>query len=151
MKTKTVQCVLCGKYSDRTFACNKCRKRPLCLTHRDPKLGFCVHCAAEIKTEQLNTLRPVATSLSVFIKLLEFIFVIAAIFFAAQRFIPGYIPPYLEDNVFTDHLHFWGWVSGAGIVLIWAALFIIKRKMRGIENMLDGLGAVQRGHVSGRY
>lgn len=149
MAEKSVQCVVCGQYSDRTFVCNRCRRRPICVTHRDTKLGFCLHCAAEIKTEKLNTLRPVATSLSVIMNLLEFIFIVTAIFFAALRFIPGYVPPYLKDNIFANNLYLWGGLSAVGTALLCIAAFIVNRQIRSIHEALDTLPSIRRGSLGG--
>lgn len=151
MKTKSVQCVLCGQYTDRTFVCHRCRRRPICVMHRDPGLGFCVHCAAEIKTEKLNDLRPVATGLSVMMNLFEFVFVVAAMFFAAMSFIPDYMPHYLKDNIFADNLYFWGGLSASGTALLCIAAFFVNRKIRSIEDYLDELPSILRGTVSGPF
>lgn len=135
-----VQCVECEQFMDpfATFICRSCKRRPLCPTHQDSEFrGLCSTCANGVRRKKLAELQSGLKSLKGFLRLLEFLFIVIAIIFTAQRLMPDLSPPFIWDNFFVKHLYIWGALSAAGFVVLYLVYLGQKNSVRNLMSELD--------------
>lgn len=127
--TDVPKCEICGKIAEasRSFACRRCRKSPLCLDHLDSEYRVCSGCAAEERISLYNNLLRQGRSVRGFLRLTEFLFVLAVMFFVAKEFFWEQLPEFIKGNVVFDYVFLWGGAAIAGMVLG----FIVIRSQKG--------------------
>jgi hypothetical protein len=143
----TVKCLYCERYVDagKTFSCRRCRKKPICLDHRDREYGVCSGCAAEARIVRYRDLLGQEKSLRSFLRLSQFVFMVGAFLFAAKRFFAEHLPAYIAENPFLQYPLIFGGTAVAGIVFCYACLSSQKGKLAQVEQEIHRHRAVQRG------
>lgn len=81
------KCSACGMYfpSGEGVRCYTCRKDNLCKSHWVPEERACTSCMYEQKADQAHVLAQQESSLTVFLRFLQFMFLVFAIFFITLR------------------------------------------------------------------
>lgn len=138
-ETKAVSCVICGKKAEnqKTFACKRCRKAPLCFEHLDREYKVCSACAAEERLTLYYNLTTQKRNVKSFLRLMQFIFTLVIIFYGVKRFFYELVPEPLKVNVFFDYLFLWGGISLAGMALSYILLISQGQKIRAIEDKIQ--------------
>jgi hypothetical protein len=86
-KDDLLACPICGTYLRRNegFTCPKCKRGPFCRTHRVPGERMCPGCVLEIKSKEISALKGQEKSIKSFTLFLQFIFLLFAIIFVAEK------------------------------------------------------------------
>ncbi len=139
IKRNLVKCEICEKTveSVRTFTCRRCRKSSFCLDHFDPEYKVCSGCAAEERIRLYNNLLRQERSLKSFLRLAQFLFIVAAISFAARRFLWEDIPQFMKTNVVFEYVFYWGATAIAGMVLCYLIIFSQRGRIKGVQNKIQ--------------
>jgi len=72
------------------------------------------------------------------LKLSEFIFIVVAILFAAERLFPDFIPDFIRENIFFQYIFVWGALAIFGILLCSLFLPAQRRKLQEIDSCIRG-------------
>jgi len=141
-----VTCIICGKQAEgqKTFACKRCKKRPLCFEHMDREYKVCSGCAAEERLTLYHNLTTQEKNVKSFLRLMQFILTLVVIFYGVKRFLYGLVPDFLKVNVFFDYLVLWGVISVAGLALCYSILISQRQKIREIEDKIQDHKASSR-------
>lgn len=147
MAGQVVQCVLCGAVIEKrhVFSCGKCRKTPLCPSHRDPEYKFCSNCASEIRLNEISRLERGRRNLSAVLRLSEFALILSAVLFAALKLIPEHVPQFIKENVITENLYP---IGGASVVLTLILRIVIaaeRAKIKRLEGRISKAPIFKRG------
>jgi len=134
----TVQCRQCEKYvdADRTFACRGCRKSPICRDHLDRELKLCHACATEERMRQLTEMQSQLRSITGFLRLMQFIFLVVSAFFVVHRLFSDYFPLYLRANVIFQYLYIWGGCAIAGMTAFYFMRSSQQKKVDELESQI---------------
>jgi hypothetical protein len=133
---ESVQCAECGQYIDpfRGFVCKSCKRRPLCQEHRDPKMrGMCLKCANRLRRKQLQDLKSGVKSMKTFLRFIQFLFLVFAVVFVFQRFMPESIPSYIAENVVFKYIFIPGILSAVGFVVVYFIYLGQKKTVGELE------------------
>lgn len=129
------RCILCNTYinAKESFTCPRCKKGPLCRTHRFSGRRECTSCVFDLKQREVIALRNQEQSIADFTKLLQFIFLVFAIFFVAARAGLLEFVDLLKDNIVTTNLAWFGILPVAGYLLFYIILYNQRNKIKEIE------------------
>ena len=140
-KVTTVKCIICEKSleSQKTFTCRRCKKSPLCFEHLDREYRVCSGCAAEERIRTYRDLVGQERSLRGFLRFTQFVFVLAVLLFALDRFFYEYIPESLKSSIFfeADLYLYFGVVALVGMVICYVFIFSQKQKMKEVRDKID--------------
>lgn len=136
---ETVRCIICEKHAEKqkTFTCRKCRKTPFCLEHLDAEFKLCSGCAAEKRMGLYNNLIRQEGSIKAFLRLIQFIFVVVAVFFVVKQLFYEHVPEFMKVNIFFENLFIWGGVAAGGMVFCYVLLYSQRRKIGEIEEKIQ--------------
>ncbi|TAN40833.1 MAG: hypothetical protein EPN25_06360 [Nitrospirae bacterium] len=130
-----VRCPLCNSYirAAEGFTCPRCRKGPFCRKHRITGRRECVSCVFEQKHKEILELRQAEKGLKDFLKLLQFIFLLFAVFFITMRLGLMDFVEFLKDSVVTDYLAYFAVIPVAGYLLFFIILYNQRSRIKEIE------------------
>jgi len=133
-----VKCCLCEKSleSRKSFACKGCKKSPFCLEHLDPEYKVCSGCATEERIRLYNNLLRQEKGVKGFLRLTQFILVMAIIFLAARNLVHEHIPEFIRENMFFEYVFVWGGAAALGIILCYVIISSQKQKMKEIDGKI---------------
>ncbi len=134
-KEELIRCSVCDVYigGEKGFTCPRCRRSPLCKSHRVPGRRECASCVYEMQKKDLNDLKTQEYNLKSFLKLLQFLFIVFAIFFIAMKTGIPEVLDLLQSNIITSGLKYLGGLSVAGYVLFYAMLFHQRQRISALE------------------
>lgn len=140
-QAELLRCVLCNSYINRkdAFTCPRCRKGPLCRTHRFSGRRECTSCVFDLKQREVSDLRQQEQSIRGFIKLLQFIFLVFAIFFIATRAGLLEFVDFLKETIVVSNLVWFGILPVAGYVLFYVILYNQRSKIKEIETEMHAI------------
>jgi len=129
------RCILCKTYIKKkeVFTCPRCRKSPLCKTHRFAGRRECTSCVFELKQREAADLRKQEQGIIDFIRLLQFIFLVFAIFFIAARTGLLEFVDFLKENIVSSNIAWFGILPAAGYLLFYIILYNQRNKIKEIE------------------
>ncbi|MBA4373839.1 MAG: hypothetical protein C0402_13385 [Thermodesulfovibrio sp.] len=129
------RCILCNTYinAKESFTCPRCRKGPLCKTHRFSGRRECTSCVFDLKQREVVDLRKQEQSITDFTRLLQFIFLVFAIFFIAARAGLLEFVDFLKENIVSSNLAWFGILPIAGYLLFYIILYNQRNKIKEIE------------------
>lgn len=140
--SELTQCPVCQSYvnANEGFRCPKCKRGPLCRSHRVPGRRECTSCVFDMKAKALMDLRSQESSIRGFMRLLQFTFLLFAVFFVSFKLGATEYVEFLRDTPLTnnDLLLSLGGLSVAGYILFFIILYNQKSNIRALE---DELGA----------
>lgn len=130
-----LRCSVCEEYFNKAegFKCPKCHRGPLCNTHRIPGRRECVSCLFDRKLKELQSLKQQETSIRHFVRLLQFIFLVFAIFFIAFRMGLADEVDFLQNSIVADNLIYMGIIPLIGFLLFYGILYNQRKKIASFE------------------
>lgn len=137
---KISQCPICGGYSEsgKTFACKKCRKPSLCITHRDRDFkGMCLLCGAQKRTVVLQGLEGSLGSIRGFLGFLQFLFIVSVILWASTKYFIELVPPVLLESPIIRHINVWGGLSALGAMVFCLLYLAQKSKVTKLQEKIE--------------
>lgn len=140
-QAELLRCVLCNSYINKkdAFTCPRCRKGPLCRTHRFSGRRECTSCVFDLKQREVSDLRQQEQNIRGFIKLLQFIFLVFAIFFIATRAGLLEFVDFLKENIVVSNLVWFGILPVAGYILFYVILYNQRSKIKEIETEMHAI------------
>ncbi len=138
-REELVQCPVCDTYLKKNegFTCPRCKKGPLCRSHRVHGKRECSSCIFDLQTEELGNLKKQEESLRSFLSFLQFLFIVFAIIFIAIRSGVAETIEFLQQSSIHESLELIGGVSVAGYILFYFILYNQKQRIRGLESELS--------------
>lgn len=130
-----VRCSVCDVYFEKEegFRCPKCRRGPLCKKHRVTGRRECVSCLFDRRLKELQALKGQETSIKNFLLLLQFIFLVFAIFFISVRMGLAEEVDFLQNTIMVDNLIYVGIIPVLGFLLFYGILYNQKKKIVSLE------------------
>lgn len=134
-KEELVRCSVCDVYleGDKGFICSRCRRGPLCKIHRVPRRRECASCVYEMQKKDLNNLRVQEHNLKSFLRLLQFLFLVFAIFFIALKTGIPEVLDSLRSSIIMDGLGYLGGLSVVGYLIFYGILYNQRQKISEME------------------
>ncbi len=141
-----VKCMLCEKLIEdrRSFTCKRCGKSPCCLQHLDREYRVCSGCAAEERIRLRGDIMRQARSVKGFLRFTQFVFILAALFFALDMLVNEHVPEVLRESVFFAYVFYWGGAAVAGMVLCYVLILSQQQKRKEIEEWIQSHKAHSR-------
>lgn len=138
-KQELLRCAVCDVYVRREegFTCPRCRRGPLCKSHRVPRRRECASCVFDMKNKELVALRGQEQSLKSFLRLLQFLFIVFAILFVSVRTGVAEVLQFLQDSVITDGFGYMGVLSVAGYAVFYLLLLSQRQRIREMESEMN--------------
>lgn len=145
-KDRTVKCLICDRLAEsgKTFTCRKCRKSPFCFEHLDPEYKICSGCAVEERIRLSNSLLRQEKGVRGFLRLSQFILLMAIIFLAAAKLFHEHVPEFIRENIFFEYVYVWGAAAAVGIILCYIVIASQKQKIKEIEGKIRDHKAYSR-------
>jgi len=136
-----IRCPVCETYLKKNegFTCPRCRKGPLCKKHRFPGGRECTSCVFEAKRREVSDLRNQEQGISEFMKLLQFVFLIFAVFFVAVKFGLADSVDFLKDSIVVEYLPYFGVLPAAGYLLFFIILYNQKSRIKELEEQMHDI------------
>jgi hypothetical protein len=116
---------MCGAYLEKTegFICPKCRRGPLCKSHLATEKRICVGCLFGEKSKIFDNLKNQERSIKGFLRFVQFIFILAAIYFVSMKFGALELVDFLKISFLTETiLYIVGALSILGYVIFYSIL-----------------------------
>jgi uncharacterized protein (DUF983 family) len=137
-RDELISCPVCDVYlsSGEGFMCPKCRRGPLCRRHRIRGRRECASCVFEMQTRELNEMKAQETSLSSFLRLLQFLFLVFAVLFVALRTGIPEVLDFLQYSIITDSFGYLGGLSVVGYLLFYTMRYNQRKKIEELESEL---------------
>lgn len=134
-----LRCPVCDTYIKREegFVCPKCRRGPLCRSHRVPNRRECASCVFDMQNKELIGLREQEQSLKSFLRLLQFFFIVFAILFVAVRTGASEVLEFLQDSFISGGVGYMGALSVVGYVIFYLLLITQRQRIREMESSLN--------------
>lgn len=104
------RCQVCDSYlrKNEGYTCPRCKRGPICKTHRARGKKECTSCVFEMQMEELRDLRGQEQSIKSFLKLLQFLFLVFAIVFIALKTDVAETVEFLKYSIITNSLELLG-------------------------------------------
>jgi len=134
-----VKCLICEKplESQKSFACKRCKKKPVCFEHLDREYKVCLGCAAEERMRVYRDLLGQERSLKGFFRFTQFVLFLSILFFAADRFYHEYVPEFLRGSIFFEYVYYLGGTAMTGMVLCSVLILSQKQKMKEVQDKIQ--------------
>jgi hypothetical protein len=134
-----LRCPVCDVYVTREegFICPRCRRGPLCKSHRVPGRRECASCVFDMQNKELIALREQEQSLNSFLRLLQFLFLVFAVLFVALRTGVTEVLDFLQDSVITAGFGYMGVLSVVGYAIFYLLLLSQRQKIREMESGMN--------------
>lgn len=133
--SELVTCRVCGSYlrEGEWFRCPRCRRAPLCRTHRFPGRRECSGCVLESKTKELRDLKGQGRSIRGFLRLTQFAFLVFAILFISSKTGLAGAVDFLKDNIIMGNLEYLGALSVSGYIIFRFILYNQNSRIGKLE------------------
>jgi hypothetical protein len=134
-----VRCPVCDAYlkKEEGFCCPRCKRGPLCKSHRVAGRRECAGCVLDLQSKELIELRDQERSLSSFLKLLQFLFIVFAILFVAARTGSIEVLAFLQDSFIMDGIGYLGGAAVMGYVIFYLIRLGQRHRIRQMEFELN--------------
>ncbi len=134
-----IRCPICGVYleGEKGFVCPKCRRGPLCGSHRLQGWRECASCVFEMQKKGLNDLKTQEHNIKSFLRLLQFLFLVFAIIFIAQKTGVPEVSYILGDSIIAAGLEYLGGLSVLGYLLSYGLLYGQRQKIVRMESEMS--------------
>jgi hypothetical protein len=126
-----LKCPVCEIYFNKAegFICIRCKKGPLCKRHKIAQTKECASCVFDRKLKELAPLKGQESDLRSFLRLLQFIFLVFAIFFIALKMGLEDTIEFLQYGFIQEGLLFMGIAAVFGYILFYYLLYNLKNKI----------------------
>jgi hypothetical protein len=131
-----LRCPVCEVYMKKSegFICSKCKRGPLCKKHKVLRSSECASCVYDGRRKSLLILKEQENSLKSFLSLLQFLFLVFAVFFIALRAGLGETVEFLQSSYITDGLLYLGGIAVFGYVVFYFILYTQRGKIQEVES-----------------
>lgn len=131
-------CAICDSYLKRSegFTCPRCRRGPLCRTHRVSGRKECSSCVFELTSFELADLRRQQAGIKGFLNLMQFLFLVFAVLFISVRTGIAESVDFLQYGFITDTVTYIGIASVSGYILFFIIMIGQKNRISEIEAIL---------------
>jgi hypothetical protein len=131
-----LRCPVCEVYLNKSegFICSKCKRGPLCKKHKVLRSSECASCVYDRRRKSLLTLKEQENSLKSFLRLLQFVFLVFAVFFIALRAGLGDTVEFLRSSYITDGLLYLGGIAVFGYIVFYFILYTQRGKIQEVES-----------------
>jgi len=131
-----LRCPACEVYMKKNegFICSICRRGPLCRKHKVAQSNECASCVYDRKRKALMLLKEQEMNLKSFLRLLQFLFLVFAVFFIALRAGLGGTVEFLESSLISDGLLYLGGIAVFGYIIFYFILYNQRGKVQEIES-----------------
>ena len=144
-KDELVRCLICTTYikGAEGFTCPRCKKGPFCRKHRIPGRRECAGCVFEMKHREVLDLKKQEQGIKDFIKLLQFIFLVFAVFFVAIKAGLTEFVDFLRESIVTHNLIYFGIIPVAGYLLFYIILYNQRSRIKEIEGEMHAMERIR--------
>src|SRR5512140_3393036 len=141
-----LRCQICAAYitAKQGFTCPRCKRGPICTKHRVSGKKECSSCVLEVKHAELLGLKKQEHDIEAFLRLLQFIFLVFAVFFVATKAGLTESIDFLHDNVVTEHPSFFGILPVVGYLLFYLILYNQRKR---INEKKDYMKTIERARI----
>ena len=131
-----LRCPVCEVYMKKTegFICSTCKRGPLCKKHKVIRSSECASCVYDRKRKGLLLLKEQEMNLKSFLRLLQFLFLVFAIFFIALRAGLEDTVDFLHSSFLKDGLLYLGGISVLGYIVFYFILYNQRGKIQEVES-----------------
>ena len=131
-----LRCPVCEVYMKNTegFICSRCKRGPLCKKHKVRGSSECASCFYDRKRKSLLMLKEQELNLKSFLRLLQFLFLVFAVFFIALRAGLGDTVEFLQSSFIADGLLYLGGIAVFGYIVFYFILYNQRGKIQEIES-----------------
>lgn len=131
-----LRCPVCEDYMKKTegFICSTCKRGPLCKKHKVAKSSECASCVYDRRRKALLLLKEQEMNLKSFLRLLQFLFLVFAVFFIALRAGLEDTVEFLRSSYITDGLLYLGGIAVFGYMVFYFILYIQRGKIQEVES-----------------
>jgi hypothetical protein len=132
------KCLACDNYIKRSegFRCPQCKRSPLCHKLRAAGKRECESCVFESQMQKLHTLKKQEKVIRSFLRFLQFLFLVCAIFFVATRMGLADAVVFLQNNILVDNVLYFGGGAVIGHIIFYIILSVQRNKAKEFENQL---------------
>ena len=128
------RCRICDNYLRRLegFACPRCKRHPICKSHRVPGRKECASCVFDMKARELQGLAELQRSLQGAVRFFQFLFFAFVLLFAASRVkLPEELDffDFLQSEGIKDALPYIGAAVALGLVIFYLMLLSQRSKV----------------------
>lgn len=144
-RDELLTCKICGSYlrKEEGFTCPRCRRSPLCRSHRAPGRKECTGCVLEMKTRELRDLQKQEHNIRSFLRLTQFVFLVFAIFFISSKTGLAETVSFLRNNIIMENLGYLGGLSASGYILFYIILYNQKSRIRKLEAGINKIKKIE--------
>lgn len=130
-----VKCPVCDIYLKKAegFICATCRRGPLCSRHRIAGARECASCVFDRRKKDLIALREQEQNLRGFLRLLQFLFLVFAIFFIAARTGLEEMAEFIQDSFMKDGILYLGGIAIVGYGIFYLILYSQRSSISELE------------------
>lgn len=129
------RCPVCEVYMNKKegFICKTCKRGPLCQKHKVAGSSECASCVYDRRRKALLLLKEQEINLKSFLRLLQFLFLVFAVFFISLRSGLGDTVEILQYSFIADSLLYLGGMAVVGYIVFYFILYIQRGKIQEIE------------------
>ncbi len=133
-----LRCPVCEVYMKKTegFICSRCRRGPLCKKHKVAGSSECASCIYDRRRKDLLQLKEQEINLKSFLRLLQFLFLVFAVFFIALRAGLEDTVEFLKSSFITDGLLYLGGIAVFGYIVFYFILYSQRGRIQEVESEL---------------
>lgn len=130
-----VKCPVCEVYVKKTagFICVTCKRGPLCGKHKIAGSRECASCVFDRRKKDLLVLREQERNLNGFLRLLQFLFLIFAVFFIVLKTGMEDMAEFLQYSFLKDSILYVGIIAVLGYILFYFIQYNQRRNISGLE------------------
>lgn len=130
-----VKCPVCQIYLKKTegFICISCKRGLLCKKHKIAGSRECASCVFDRKKKALAVIKEQETNLKSFLSLLQFLFLVFAVFFIAWRTGLEDMAEFLQYSLLKDSLLYIGIIAVFGYVVFYFILYSQRNNISELE------------------
>ena len=131
-----LRCPVCEVYMKKTegFICSTCKRGPLCKKHKVIRSSECASCVYDRRRKALLLLKEQEMNLKSFLRLLQFLFLVFAVFFIALRAGLEDTVEFLQSSFITDGLLYLGGIAVFGYIVFYFILYNQRGKIQEVES-----------------
>jgi len=131
-----LRCPVCEVYMKKAegFICSKCKRGPLCKKHKVIRSSECASCIYDRRRKDLLLLKEQEMNLKSFLRLLQFLFLVFAVFFIALRAGLEDTVEFLQSSFIKDGLLYLGGIAVFGYIVFYFIMYTQRGKIQEVES-----------------
>lgn len=136
-----VKCPVCEIYFKKTegFTCIRCKRGLLCRKHKIAGSGECTSCVFDRKKKDLAAIKEQEMNLKSFLRLLQFLFLVFAVFFIVLRTGLEDMVEFLQYSFLKDSLLYIGIIAVFGYFVFYFILYNQRNNLSELETEIKNI------------